>query len=234
MSPPSFILPANHGSFLRTTRRSSAQKKPFHLTTARIPLRMSAGVDRRDFIRLAATCTAAALASPVCATETTQGVYSTYKGPLSLGYSFDYPSSWVVKKKPIRTHLSEVNVTSDRESSTSVGVVVDNVKIDSIEDFGTPETVGRKVVDVETKKENVNNAFVSSAESVSKGGLTYYIIDYTVDSSRGVKRYVAKVTVNAKQLYVLTAQAKEKSFDEQTKSTFSKMLESFNVVKQYL
>lgn len=125
-------------------------------------------------------------------------------------------------------------VTSNQESSTSVGVVVDNVKIGSIEDFGTPETVGRKVVDVETRKENVNNAFVSSAESVSQDGLTYYVIDYTVDSSRGVKRYIAKVTVNAKQLYVLTAQAKDRNFDDQTRSTFTKMLDSFNVVKQYL
>lgn len=201
---------------------------------ARVLPRMSVNVSRRDFVKLAATFAAAALRSPVSATEPNKDPFSTYKGPLSLGYSFDYPSSWAVKKKPIRTHLSEVIVTSNQESSTSAGVVVDNVKIDSIEEFGTPETVGRKVVDVETKKENVNSAFVTSAESLNKDGLTYYVIDYTVDSSRGVKRYVAKVTVNAKQLYVFTAQAKDKNFDEQTQSTFFKMLDSFNVVKQYL
>lgn len=160
--------------------------------------------------------------------------YSTYKGPISLGFTFSYPSSWNVKKKPIKTHLSEVIVTSDKESSTTAGIVVDSVKIDAIDKFGTPEAVGKKVVDVENKKESVNTASVVGTDAVTKDGLTYYIIDYIVDSSRGVKRYLAKATIAGGQLYVFTAQAKTDGFEGDTQNIFQKMLESFNVAKQYL
>lgn len=154
-------------------------------------------------------------------------------GPISLGFSFAYPSNWTVKKKPIKTHLSEVIVTSDKDSATTAGLVVDAVKIDTIEKFGTPEVVGNKVIQVETKKESVNSATVRSATSETKEGLVYYTLDYTVDSSRGVKRYLAKVTVTGGQLYVLTAQAKVDKFDEETTDNFAKMLDSFKVKKQY-
>lgn len=169
----------------------------------------------------------------------TQGVladteYATYKGPISLGFTFSYPSAWAVKKKPIKTHLSEVIVTSDKEASTTAGLVVDSVKIESIDKFGTPEIVGKKVVAVETKKDNVTSASVIAADSVTDGGLTYYIIDYVVDSSRGEKRYLAKATITGGQLYVFTAQAKRDSFKGETRAMLQRMLDSFIVAKQYL
>lgn len=160
--------------------------------------------------------------------------YSIYKGPLSLGFTFSYPASWKVKKKPIKTHLSEVIIASEIEPSTTAGLVVDSVKIGAIDEFGTPEAVGEKVVGVEKKKESVNSAFVNSATSLSKGGLLYYVIDYNVDSSRGVKRYLAKATVTGGQLYVFTAQAKTDGFEGETESVLQKMLESFSVAKQYV
>lgn len=160
--------------------------------------------------------------------------YSLYKGPISLGFSFSYPSDWAVKKKPIKTHLSEVLVTSTADSSTTAGIVVDAVKIDTIDKFGTAEVVGEKVVEVENKKDSVNSAKVLSAASMKKGGLLYYTIDYVVDSSRGVKRYIAKVTVTGKQLYVFTAQANVDGFQGEVESTISKMVDSFSVVPQYL
>ena len=157
----------------------------------------------------------------------------SYKGPISLGFSFSYPPQWPVKKKPIKTHLSEVLVSNPDDSSTTAGIVVDAVKIDSIDNFGTPQAVGDKVVQIESKKDNVNSAKVVSATSFTKDRLLYYLIDYVVDSSRGIKRYVAKVTVTGKQLYVFTVQAKVDNFEGDTKSTLSRMVESFNVVPQY-
>lgn len=188
--------------------------------------------DRRAFLRHGGLAISYAVFAPRFVSAEAQ--FSTYKGPISLGYMFSYPSSWAVKKKPIRTHVSEVIVTDNKESSTSAGIVVDAIKIESIDKFGTPDDVGQKVVDVEMKKESVKNAFISSAKSTSKDGLTYYMLDYTVDSTRGVKRYLSKATVTGGQLYVFTAQAKVDNFNDDTDKTFTQMLDSFNVKKQYM
>lgn len=188
--------------------------------------------ERRRFLRNVGLSLLSFASYPVLAD--TESEFSTYKGPISLGYSFSYPSTWSVKKKPIRTHLSEVIVTDSNDSSSSAGIVVDSVKIDSIDKIGSPEDVGQKVIGIEKKKDSVKDAFVSSAQSTNRNGLTYYLLDYTVDSTRGYKRYLAKATVTGRQLYVFTAQAKVDSFNGDTEKTLSQMLESFNVVQQYL
>lgn len=212
------------------SQRGSGKKIIFQMTASpnsERPMQMA----RRLFLQAAAFGALSAL--PLTGMALADTEYSTYKGPISLGFSFSYPTSWTVKKKPIRTHLSEIIVTSDTDLTTTAGLVVDAVKIDAIEKFGTPESVGKKVVDVETKKESVTNATVHSAASESADGLTYYVIDYTVDSSRGVKRYLAKATVTGNQLYVFTAQAKETSFENGLEDTLARMLNSFKVKKQY-
>lgn len=214
-------LPPTHDSRHKTTTNMRAGTMKITAPT----------FDRRLFVQASGTALISLL---VPSASSADSEYSTYKGPISLGYSFSYPSVWSVKKKPIRTHVSEVIVTNDKEPSTTAGLVVDAVKIDSIDIFGTPEAVGKRVVAVETKKDSVNSASVISAQSVIKDGLTYYILDYTVDSSRGVKRYIAKVTVTGRQLYVFTTQAKQDDFNGETEQTFAQMLDSFNVTKQYL
>lgn len=81
-----------------------------------------------------------------------------YVGPLSLGYSFAYPTTWSAAKKPIKTHLSEVIVSAPKGSSASVGLVVDGpLKIGSIEEFGTPDVVGAKVLALERKKDSTKD-----------------------------------------------------------------------------
>lgn len=202
-----------------------------HLISAKASA-TSKHLSRREALQLAQITVAGLIfSSPKTLAETE---YSTYKGPVSLGFTFSYPSSWKVKKKPIKTHLSEVIITSDKEPTTTAGIVVDSVKIAAIDEFGTPEAVGEKVVGVEKKKESVNSANVNSTAAMSKGGLVYYVIDYNVDSSRGVKRYLAKATVTGGQLYVFTAQAKTDSFEGETELVLQGMLESFSVAKQYV
>ncbi len=161
--------------------------------------------------------------------------FAEYRGPLSLGFSFRYPADWNVKKKPIKTHLSEVIVSSNKAASTSAGLVVDMVKINSIENFGTAQDVGKKVVDLEMKKDSVSNAQLlsSMAEKKDPNGLTYYLVDYTVESSRGAKHYLAKATITAQQLYVFTAQSKTDDFEGETETILKRMVDSFTVKPQY-
>ena len=57
-------------------------------------------------------------------------------------------------------------MTDPADASTTAGLVVDAVKVDAIDQFGTPDAVAAKVVAVETKKENSNSARVDSARAV--------------------------------------------------------------------
>ena len=49
--------------------------------------------------------------------------------------------------------------------------------------------------------------------SAEEGEPPYYLIEYTVESSRGRKVYVCKYCIFNKRLYVLQAQAKQDTFD---------------------
>ena len=62
----------------------------------------------------------------------------------------------------------------------------------------------------------VLSAQVSNKPVVRRDSTRYpsYDVEYKVDSSRGQNHYVIKATVLNGKLYVLTAQAKESSFDE--------------------
>lgn len=159
-----------------------------------------------------------------------------YRGPVSLGYEFLYPSvGWTVKKKPIKTHLSEIVVANTKGRASSIaGVTVDAVKIGKIDEFGTPNDVGLKVVAVEKKKDSVMSAALISTETVTYAGLTYYVIEYTVESGRGLKKYLAKATITGGNLYVITAQAKVDDFDGVDGPVLALMVDSFRVAPQFL
>lgn len=163
------------------------------------------------------------------------GGLAQYRGPLSLPYEFSYPKDgWAVKKKPIKTHLAEVVVanTSGRPS-TSAGVTVDPVKIAKIEEFGSADDVGTKVVALENKKDNVRSAALLSTLQSSADSLTYFFIEYTVDAGRGLKKYWAKATVTGGNLYVFTAQAKVADFDGMDGPVLASMVQSFHVKPQF-
>jgi len=110
-------------------------------------------------------------------------------------------------------------------------LVVDGpLKIGSIEEFGTPDAVGAKVLALERKKDSTKDVRLvrTASETLGGGGGgggagvgqpsglgngVAYIVEYVVDSSRGVKHFVAKATVAAGQLYVMTATCKEDEFE---------------------
>lgn len=93
------------------------------------------------------------------------------------------------------------------------------MKIANIRDFTTPEGLVEKVITVEKSKEGVFEAEkVAATEnflSLGKDGsaLPVYDIEYKVASSRGNNHYNVRSTVYDKNLYVLTCQCKEDSYD---------------------
>lgn len=208
----------------RVTRASAAPTRRSFLSAAAAALLLS--------LRETPVRTFAAVDQDADQLSKTEEEFSEYRGPVSLGFSFQYPVDWKVTKKPIKTHLSEVIVASKNVSGTSAGLVVDEVKISSIEKFGSATDVGEKVVALERKKDSTQSAQLLSSKVEKRDGLTYYVVDYTVDSTRGAKHYLAKATITAKQLYVFTAQCKLDNFDGDS-STLEHMVDSFSVRPQF-
>ena len=139
----------------------------------------------------------------------------------SIRFSFPDNLGLVSSPKPLKTHEYEVLYKSNTVKGFNVGITRDPVRIQSIIDFATPQALGEKVVNVELGKEGVFEATVLSAQvsnkpAVRRDSTRYpsYDVEYKVDSSRGQNHYVIKATVLNGKLYVLTAQAKESSFDE--------------------
>ena len=60
--------------------------------------------------------------------------------------------------------------------------------------------------------------------SAEEGEPPYYLIEYTVESSRGRKVYVCKYCIFNKRLYVLQAQAKQDNFDDKDDASVREML----------
>lgn len=159
---------------------------------------------------------------------------STFTATDSSGITFSYNEDLGLEVSPklVQTHSAEVFLKSSKIKGLSVGVTVDPVKISSVKEFATPQGLAERVVSVEKSKEGVFEANVISA-SESPTPVTQavpaYVIEYSVDSSRGQNHYLVKTTVINSRLYVFTAQAKEDSFPSLAKR-LSEVVESFRVV----
>ena len=127
-------------------------------------------------------------------------------------YRLTYPDDgWMPAPKPVRTHLVET-LYKGPAKGLSYGVTVDPVKIDSLEDFGTPEQVADRVLSVEETRDGVFTVELRSVQATA-GSPSYYTIEYAVDSSRGKKVYLCKYCISARKLYVLQTQALLNDFD---------------------
>lgn len=128
-----------------------------------------------------------------------------------FGYRLSYPAEWGFAPKPVKTHLHEALLAG---GGVKVGVTVDPVKIDSLEQFGTPEQTAERVLAVEEGRDGVKSVTLRElrAES-SEGEPTYYNIEYATLSSRGKKLFCCKYCIANRRLYVLQVQAKLDDFD---------------------
>lgn len=129
-------------------------------------------------------------------------------------FSFQCPERFEQFSKLLKTHAYEMNVKSTSQRGYVAGVAVDPVKLESLEKFGTPTQVGEAVVNVERTKEGVLNAELLNAGPVTLDGLTYYVLDYISESTRGNNHYLCRVAVRQGKLYVFTVQAKAALYPE--------------------
>ncbi|CAN0152634.1 unnamed protein product, partial [Discosporangium mesarthrocarpum] len=98
-----------------------------------------------------------------------------YRSP-DGSFQLSYPTGFVGFSKPLKTHKEEVNFKSEDTKGYEVGVVVDPVKLESLEKFGTPEEVGARVLKVEQGKDGTLETKLYGAFSEKQGDLTLYTL----------------------------------------------------------
>lgn len=109
------------------------------------------------------------------------------------------------------------------------------MKISSIREFSSPEKLARKVESVERSKDGVFDVnMIRSVETEeAKGNFkdmpNSYLLEYSVESSRGQNHYDVLATIANRKLYVMTVQYKEDQLDKVSRDDIYTMLSSLRV-----
>lgn len=149
----------------------------------------------------------------------------------SFAYTLTLPAPFTITRKPLPTHLDEVNLvttvspaedaaaTAGITTSTtttspaplkgySFGITVDPIRIQSLRDFGTPNEVAAKIVMAELRRDGVLD--VTMGRDPTEDPMTgAYDVEYVSDGTRGKKHFVTRTIVRGQKLYVLTVQCRE-------------------------
>ena len=190
-----FLSQSNDGEIDDISRRNAIHNLSFLTATAslasfRVPALASASAASEPFVR--------------------QG-----KG---YGYTFLPPPGFAPGKKPVPTHLDEVNFNLEDGSAPryTYGVTVDPVRINSLAEFGQPGEVAARVVTAEVNRDGIFEVTLAS-DPVEDKGTGAYVIEYISDGKRGKKHFVTRIFVKEQRLYVLTAQVKQEEYADREK-----------------
>ncbi|XP_021900389.1 psbP domain-containing protein 2, chloroplastic [Carica papaya] len=145
------------------------------------------------------------------------------------GFTLLRPSSWIKVDKAGATVLFE----EANKGSNNVGVVVNPVRLSSLEEFGSPQFVADKLIQAEKRKESTKDAeVIRVAERSGQSGVQVYEFEYKVDSSRGgMKRIFSAAFVASKKLYLLNiahSDKPENPLDTHTRMMLEEIIHSFD------
>lgn len=124
------------------------------------------------------------------------------------GFTLLRPSGFEQVDKAGATLLFE----DPAQRSTSIGVVVNPVRISSLPEFGTPDEVAEKLIQAEQRKQSTKEArLIKVGERKARGGVPLYTLEYYLDSTRGMKPTMTAVTIARRKLYILNISYADKS-----------------------
>mmetsp|Transcript_7482 Transcript_7482/g.14183 ORF Transcript_7482/g.14183 Transcript_7482/m.14183 type:complete len:304 (+) Transcript_7482:110-1021(+) len=138
----------------------------------------------------------------------------------SFAYTLTLPAPYVTTRKPLPTHLDEVNLVTtsspnvdDNNNNNSLkgysfGITVDPIRIASLREFGTPNEVAAKIVMAELRRDGVLDVTMGR-DPLEDPATGAYDVEYLSDGTRGKKHFVTRTIVKGQKLYVLTVQCKE-------------------------
>ena len=171
------------------------------------------------------------LALPTHADESTPSLFE--RKDTQNAYQLSYPTDWAESGKPVKTHLHELLVAGSGPGRSKLGVTIDPVKIDSLEQFGSLAQTTERVIGVEQTRDGVKQVTLrGNAAEVAEGKPTYYTIDYVTESSRGTKIFCCKYCIANRKLYVLQVQCNLDAYDAdaQIRANLKGIVDSFQVL----
>lgn len=161
-------------------------------------------------------------------------------------FSFQYPQEFQISEKilgiTVKTHEYEVLLKSQKTKGFTAGLTVDGVRLNDIKEFSSPEALGKRVIDVEIKKDDdwymsdpltmkrdLRRTRLLSAEEMMNP--FSYVLDYQLDSSRGFKRNLVRSIVDKKKLYIFTVQCDQDLYesDPSIRDTAKNLINSFRL-----
>ena len=147
-------------------------------------------------------------------------------------FRFERPAAWVAVDKAGATVLFQDKPGS---SYNTLGVTVAPVKVASLTEFGSPQTVADKLVRAELEKDGTLSADVLSVrERRASSGAPLYEVEYdTEHATRGRKRVLNAVCIDKGVLYIFALQHKlaaEPDAQPAVAAIAPRLLASFDVV----
>jgi hypothetical protein len=130
-----------------------------------------------------------------------------------FAYKFEPPANFDTgTRKPVPTHVDEINFSSESIKGYQYGITVDPVRIESLRQFGTPEEVAAKVVLAEVNRDGVFDVTLMEDPIAGSDPNPFYQLNYLSKGKRGNKIFIAKFYILKQKLYALTAQCKEDDY----------------------
>lgn len=116
------------------------------------------------------------------------------------GFTLLRPANWNKVDKAGATLLFQ----DPEQKSSTIGVVVNKVRIPTLREFGSLEDVTNRLIAAERRKESTREAtLLRSTSREVRGGIPLYTMEYFLDSTRGTKRTLTAVTIASNKLYIL-------------------------------
>ncbi|KAL4448568.1 hypothetical protein ABPG75_005787 [Micractinium tetrahymenae] len=133
------------------------------------------------------------------AASSSSGELVSFSNP-AQGYTLMRPASW----EQVGKAGADALFRDPEQKSTSVGVTVYPVTIDSLEQFGNLQTVGERLLNTEKEKESTLAAVMVAqrARTDPAGGFSIYDFEYELESTRGRKRILSTVAIAGRKLYI--------------------------------
>ncbi|MBD2260661.1 photosystem II reaction center PsbP [Pseudanabaena sp. FACHB-2040] len=142
------------------------------------------------------------------------------------GYEFMYPNGWTEVKVPGAADVVFHDIVHETEN---VSVVISNVpEGKTLQDLGTPTEMGYKLSKSITAIAGDQDVELVSAQEISAGDKTYYILEYVADLPSGVRHNLASVIVRRGRLFTFNASTQENRW-ERVKDLMKQSVASFKV-----
>lgn len=122
------------------------------------------------------------------------------------GYRIQRPLAW----KQTGKAGADVLFEDPHRKSSTLGVTVSPVRVDSLNAFGDLDSVASKLLAAERAKESTTGVQLlkQMSRKGDSSGVTIYDFEYELDSTRGKKRILNTVAIANRQLYIMNGVAK--------------------------